>query len=215
MSMLFSMAAFALASSISPGPVNVVALSSGAQHGLRASMRHVTGATVGFTLLLLLTGAGLHELLMRVPAMMRATQLAGAAFLLWMAWKLARDDGALELRGAGKGPSLLTGAAMQWLNPKAWVASVAGMGAFAASGEAALVWQFAALYFAVCYVSIACWAYAGTLLRSRLHDPAGMQLFNRCMALLLAASALYLLANDIATGDISGIIDGTGLALPQ
>jgi len=63
------MAAFALASSITPGPVNIVALSAGAQFGLRASLRHVTGATLGFTLLLVLIGLGLHELLLRVPAL--------------------------------------------------------------------------------------------------------------------------------------------------
>ena len=207
MSILLSMAAFALASSISPGPVNIVALSSGAQHGLRASMRHVTGATVGFTLLLLLTGVGLHTLLARVPALTQATQLAGAAFLLLMAYKLARDDGTLNLAGNGKGPSLMVGAAMQWLNPKAWVAAIAGMGAFAANGDALLVWQFAALYFAVCYVSIACWAYAGTLLRRRLNHPAGMRLFNRSMALLLAASALYLLVSgDIGPASQPGIV---------
>lgn len=207
MSILLSMAAFALASSISPGPVNIVALSSGAQHGLRASMRHVTGATVGFTLLLLLTGVGLHTLLARVPALTQATQLAGAAFLLLMAYKLARDDGTLDLAGNGKGPSLMVGAAMQWLNPKAWVAAIAGMGAFAANGDALLVWQFAALYFAVCYVSIACWAYAGTLLRRRLNHPAGMRLFNRTMALLLAASALYLLVSgDIGPASQPGIV---------
>lgn len=193
MSILISMAAFALASSITPGPVNIVALSSGARHGLHASLRHVTGATVGFTALLLLTGLGLHELLARVPALTRAIQLAGMAFLLFMAWKLARDDGALAPGGHGKRPSLAMGAAMQWLNPKAWVASVAGMGAFAADGDAALVWQFAALYFVICYASIACWAYAGAFLGRRLADPAGMRRFNRAMALLLAASALYLL----------------------
>ncbi|RFP09974.1 MULTISPECIES: LysE family translocator [unclassified Duganella] len=193
MSILISMAAFALASSITPGPVNIVALSSGAQHGFRASMRHVTGATVGFTALLLLTGLGLHELLIQLPALTRAIQLAGVAFLLFMAWKLARDDGALSSGDAAKGPSLAAGAAMQWLNPKAWVASVAGMGAFAADGDAVLVWQFAALYFVICYLSIACWAYAGTFLRRRLSDPAVMRWFNRAMALLLAASAAYLL----------------------
>ena len=193
MSILFSMAAFALASSISPGPVNIVALSSGAQHGFRASMRHVTGATVGFTLLLLLTGLGLHELLARLPVLTRTIQLAGVAFLLFMAWKLARDDGALDLAASGRGPSLMAGAAMQWLNPKAWVASVAGMGAFAADGDTVLVWQFAALYFVVCYASIASWAYAGTFLRRRLSDASGMRLFNRSMAFLLAVSAVYLL----------------------
>jgi threonine/homoserine/homoserine lactone efflux protein len=207
MNIVLSMAAFALASSISPGPVNIVALSSGARHGLRASMRHVTGATVGFTLLLLLTGAGLQALLARVPALTRATQLAGAAFLLWMAWKLASDDGKLTLTSDGKGPSLLAGAAMQWLNPKAWVAAVAGTGAFAANGDAALVWRFAALYCAVCYVSIACWAYAGTFLQRRLNDAAGMRRFNRAMALLLAASAIYLLVSgDIGPASRPGIV---------
>lgn len=67
MTALLSMAGFALVCSISPGPVNIVALSAGAQHGLAASMRHVTGATVGFTVLLLLIGLGLHELLDRFP----------------------------------------------------------------------------------------------------------------------------------------------------
>lgn len=201
MNILISMAAFALASSISPGPVNIVALGSGAQHGLWASMRHVTGATVGFTLLLLLTGAGLHALLAQLPALTRITQLAGAAFLLYMAWKLARDDGTLDLAGNGKGPSLMAGAAMQWLNPKAWVAALAGTSAFAANGDAVLIWQFAALYFVVCYGSIACWAYAGTFLRRHLRNPAGMRRFNRAMALLLAASAFYLLLN----GDIGPV----------
>ena len=193
MSILVSMAAFALASSISPGPVNVVALSSGAQYGFRASMRHVTGATVGFTLLLVLTGLGLHELLLRLPFLTDAIQMAGVAFLLCMAWKLAVDDGRLQADEHGKGPSLLNGAAMQWLNPKAWLASVAGMGAFAADGDALLVWQFAVVYFVICYVSIACWAYAGAFLRHYLGEPARMRLFNRVMAFLLAVSAAYLL----------------------
>ena len=54
MSLFLSMAAFALAMSISPGPVNIVALSAGARYGVRASMRHVSGATIGFTALLII-----------------------------------------------------------------------------------------------------------------------------------------------------------------
>jgi len=73
MSVLVSMAAFALASSITPGPVNIVALSSGAQFGWRASLRHVTGATLGFTLLLVLIGLGLNELLLFVPSLTRGS----------------------------------------------------------------------------------------------------------------------------------------------
>lgn len=193
MSALLSMAAFALASSISPGPVNVVALSAGAQHGFAASLRHVSGATVGFTLLLLLIGLGLHELLVHFPNLISIVKWAGVAFLLYMACKLAFDDGQLGADKLSRGPSFAYGAALQWLNPKAWLASLAGMGAYAAEGDGALVWQFTAIYFVICYVSVASWAYAGTFLRKYLQAPKRVRLFNRILAALLAASALYLL----------------------
>ncbi|MBC3777157.1 LysE family translocator [Pseudomonas sp. SWRI99] len=193
MSLILSMAAFALAASITPGPVNIVALSSGAQYGFRASQRHVAGATLGFVLLLVLMGLGLHQALELWPFMTRVVQWAGVAFLLFMAWKLATDDGQLNASEAGRAPSMLYGAVMQWLNPKAWLACVAGMGAFVADGETRLVWQFAAVYLVICYLSVGCWAYAGTFLRGYLSNAAGMRWFNRLMALLLALSAMYLL----------------------
>ncbi|WP_130905689.1 LysE family translocator [Pseudomonas sp. Sample_22] len=193
MSLIMSMAAFALAASITPGPVNIVALSSGARFGFKASQRHVAGATLGFVLLLVLMGLGLHQLLQRWPAMTQVVQWAGVAFLLYMAFKLAADDGQLEANDSGRAPSMLYGAVMQWLNPKAWLACVAGMGAFVADGEARLVWQFAAIYLVICYLSVGCWAYAGTFLRGYLNNPANMRWFNRSMALLLAVSAVYLL----------------------
>jgi threonine/homoserine/homoserine lactone efflux protein len=193
MTALLSMAAFALASSISPGPVNVVALSAGAQHGLAASMRHVAGATVGFTVLLLLIGLGLHELLAHFPNLIEVVKWAGVGFLLYMAYKLAVDNGQLGSDKPARGPSFSYGAAMQWLNPKAWLASLAGMGAYAADGDRTLVWQFSVVYFVICYLSIASWAYTGTFLRKYLQNPQRMRLFNRVMAALLAASAVYLL----------------------
>lgn len=194
MTALLSMAAFALACSISPGPVNVVALSAGAQHGLAASMRHVTGATVGFTVLLLLIGLGLHELLGHFPDLITIVKWAGVGFLLYMAYTLAADDGQLGANKPARGPSFAYGAAMQWLNPKAWLASLAGMGAYAADGDGKLIWQLTAVYFVICYLSIASWAYAGTFLRKYLRQPQRVRFFNRVMAALLAASALYLLA---------------------
>ncbi|AOK19751.1 lysine transporter LysE [Burkholderia cepacia] len=196
MSMLVSMAAFALASSITPGPVNIVALSAGARHGLGASLRYAAGATLGFVALFLLIGLGLHAALARWPVLTTATQWSGIAFLLYMALRLALDDGRLAPDAPGAqiaGPSAAAGAAMQWLNPKAWLACVAAMGAYAADGDRAQVWQFAALYLVICFASIACWAYAGASLRHRLANARRMRVFNRLMALLLAGSALFLL----------------------
>lgn len=191
MQVFWSMAAFALAASISPGPVNIVAFGCGASHGLLPSLRHVSGATIGFTLLLLLTGLGLAELLAGLPAASRLIQYAGVAFLLYLAWKLARDRG--ELGEARQRPSLRHGALMQWLNPKAWLAALAGMGAFVSHGDTRLIWQFAAIYFVICYLSIACWAWAGAHLQQYLRHPPHLRWFNRLLALLLAGSAVYLL----------------------
>ncbi|MBS7662697.1 LysE family translocator [Pseudomonas lalucatii] len=193
MSVQLSMAAFALAASISPGPVNLVALSCGARYGLRASLRHVTGATLGFTLLLLAMGLGLQQLMSQWPALGALIRWSGVAFLLYMAYGLARDEGRLDGGKAQRPPSLFTGALMQWLNPKAWLAALAGMGAYAAGGEPGLVGQFAALYFVICYLSIACWAYAGAFLGRYLQEPGRLRLFNRGLALLLLGSAGYLL----------------------
>jgi len=107
MSLIISMAAFALATSITPGPVNVVALSSGARFGFAASQKHVFGAATGFTLLLVLIGLGLHEVLVRWPILTQLIQWGGVAFLLYMAWKLAVDDGRLDADGSATAPSML------------------------------------------------------------------------------------------------------------
>jgi threonine/homoserine/homoserine lactone efflux protein len=193
MNLTMSMAAFALAASISPGPVNVVALSAGAQFGLAASLRHVMGATVGFVVLLVFTGFGLHEVLHQYPMLTDIIRWAGMAFLMYLAWKLAVDDGQLDVDRPTRPPSLLNGAAMQWLNPKAWLAAVAGMGAFVADGEAQLIGLFALIYFVVCYASVACWAYAGAFLGPWLRSPQRVRVFNRSMAALLAGCAVSLL----------------------
>lgn len=192
MNLYLSMAAFALASSITPGPVNIVALSAGAQFGFGATQRYVFGASFGFTLLLILLGMGMHQLLTQWPALTGAIQWAGVAFLLFMAYRLFLDKGRMSGDKAAA-PSCWHGALMQWLNPKAWLASVASLGAFVGPGDSLLLWQFAGLYFTICYVSVACWTYCGARLRGMLLQARHVRRFNRLMALLLAASACYLL----------------------
>ncbi|MCG9029686.1 LysE family transporter, partial [Laribacter hongkongensis] len=86
-------------------------------------------------------------------------------------------------------------AAMQWLNPKAWLAAVAGMaGAYVAPAMPASLWLFAAVYAVVCYASIACWAGMGARLRQVLTRPQRVRWLNRGLALLLAGCAVGMLA---------------------
>ncbi|MFR9704404.1 LysE family translocator, partial [Aeromonas sanarellii] len=128
-SLLFSMAGFALAMSISPGPVNLVALGTGARYGFPASLRHVVGATLGFILLLLLMGLGLGGALSRWPLVADVLHWGGVLFLCYLAWQLLVDSGRVEGVDGGP-PAFWYGALMQWLNPKAWLAASMGMGAY-------------------------------------------------------------------------------------
>ncbi|OQS36763.1 lysine transporter LysE [Chromobacterium haemolyticum] len=193
MNQTLAMASFALAASITPGPVNLVALSCGARYGARAGMRHVGGATAGFTLLLLLTGLGLEQTLRQWPALTQALQWTGVTFLLYMAYQLARSDGSLDMDKNSARPSWWRGAAIQWLNPKAWIAALAGCAAFTSGQDAMALWRFAGLYFLICYVSVGAWVVTGAWLGQKLESPKRLRLFNQTMALLLGLSALGLL----------------------
>ena len=197
LSLALSMAAFALAASLSPGPVNLVAFNLGLNRGLGPALRHVSGATCGFSVLLLTIGGGL-QWLAQWTALMHAIRLGGVLFLLYLAWRLARSDGALVQETPGRPPSFVAGALMQWLNPKAWIASSAGMAAYTA-GDPARVVPFALIFFGICYLSVGSWALLGARLRRRLPSPAWVRRLNRGMGLALLVSALML-----ATMPLSG-----------
>ncbi|WP_370446827.1 LysE family translocator [Saccharospirillum sp. MSK14-1] len=191
LALLWPMAAFALAASISPGPVNLVGLSSGSRYPLRVGLVFVTGATLGFIGLFLAVGLGLHSLLRDWSLVLSALRWGGIAFLLYLAWQLLRDDGHLGDADAQRAPSVVTGALMQWLNPKAWLASLAGIAAYTDGSLVQLGW-FAGLYLPICWVSLSVWVLAGAFLRRWLQRPALLVAVNRTLAGLLIASCLVL-----------------------
>ncbi|RYD21277.1 MAG: LysE family translocator [Spirochaetia bacterium] len=133
--MLISMASFSLAASISPGPVNIVAMSAGMRHGFVRSMWFVTGATIAFVVLLVIVGLGLSAAVSWLPNLLAVVRWAGVLFLIYMAVGLATDGGAMSPGRTATAPSAMDGALLQWLNPKAWLASIAGMGVFSAGAD--------------------------------------------------------------------------------
>lgn len=193
LSLILPMSAFALAASISPGPVNLVCLSSGTRYPISRGLIFVTGATVGFIVLFIAVGLGLYSLLTMVPVLEMLLRWAGVAFLLYLSVKLAMDSGHLPENGTDKAPGFGTGAVMQWLNPKAWLASASGIGAYTSANNLEQILLFATLYLPICWLSLACWVYAGAFLRRYLQRPAVLVTVNRTLALLLAVSCLYLL----------------------
>lgn len=208
LSIILPMATFALVASISPGPVNLVGLSSGSRYALSKGLIFVTGATLGFVILFLAIGYGLNSLLVILPNFERWLSLAGIVFLLYLSYRLAFDDeriqdnkvadggvqeGSTQKEKVNRLPGFFTGFLMQWLNPKAWLASAASIGVYTNGGDIAQVWLFAALYLPICWLSLSCWVYAGVFLRQRVHQPKVLQGINRTLAALLAGSCVFLL----------------------
>lgn len=193
LSVLTSMAIFALVASITPGPVNLVGLSSGARYRLPVGLIFITGATLGFVLLFVAVGLGLYQVMQEFPTLNRILQWGGIAFLLWLSYMLIKDSGEISEQDQGKAPGFMTGAVMQWLNPKAWLASASGIAAYTASGDLNEVLIFAAIYLPVCWLSLCCWVYAGAFLRRYVHNAAMMRVINRSLAGLLIASCLLIL----------------------
>ncbi len=192
LSLILPMSAFALAASISPGPVNLVCLSSGTRYPIALGLIFVTGATLGFIALFLAVGLGLYSLMAMVPILEDLLQWAGVAFLLYLSLRLARDSGHLP-DGDARAPGFATGALMQWLNPKAWLASASGIGAYTSANDLDSIVLFATLYLPICWLSLASWVYAGAFLRRHVQRPSVLVKINRTLAALLAASCLYLL----------------------
>ena len=192
LSLILPMSAFALAASISPGPVNLVCLSSGIRYPVSRGLIFVTGATLGFIALFVAVGLGLYSLLTMVPMLETLLRWGGVAFLLYLSIKLAMDSGQLPETGVDKAPGFGTGAIMQWLNPKAWLASASGIGAYTSANDLNQILLFASLYLPICWLSLACWVYAGAFLRRYVQRPAVLVTINRTLALLLAISCLYL-----------------------
>lgn len=191
MSLVLAMCLFALSMSISPGPVNLVTFSSGMNYGFMPSLPFVAGAAVGFTLLLVVVGLGLGEIITLSPALFQALAYAGTAFICYMGYKIATAQP--ELPGTqDQQPHFVQGAALQWLNPKAWIASLSGVSAFEATLGNGLA-LFASLYLLICFFSVAIWAYAGARVSSLLLDRGKLQWCNRIMGGLLFFVAIYLL----------------------
>jgi threonine/homoserine/homoserine lactone efflux protein len=188
------MAAFALAASISPGPVNLLTLQAGALYGYKGGLKSASGATIGFIAILLLAGVGLQNVWQRWPLLNQILHWAGFAFLLWMAWQLAVDHGKIAIkadRPHENQEAWIAGLA-QWLNPKAWLAAILGMSLYAASGGFPDVIRFAAIYMIVCWISMSCWAVAGVWLGSQVRGGMGLRWMNRALAVLLVLSAITL-----------------------
>jgi threonine/homoserine/homoserine lactone efflux protein len=184
---------YAFATSVTPGPNNMMLLSSGANFGVRRSVPHMLGISGGHAFMVLVMGLGLAQLIHAVPQVLTLLKGLAAIYVLWLAWKIAHSAAPQAAQSAGKPLTFFQAAAFQWVNPKAIAMAISavtvygGDGSFAATGLVALVFA------SVNLPSVSVWTAAGEVLRQFLSNPTRLRLFNWSMAGLLILSMLPVL----------------------
>ena len=202
MSILFAMGLFALSMSISPGPVNMVTLSTGVNYGFWRTLPFVSGAAIGFTLLLAAIGLGISQLVERIPVLLDILAYFGAAFICYMGYRIATSTPSIELESHNR-PKFFQGFLLQWLNPKAWIASPSGVSGFGLADSYSMLFVFCGLYLVICYASVASWAYLGSRLSAVMVSESRIARFNLLMGgalMLVAAYLLYLQVSGFESG---------------
>lgn len=186
---LIALFTFAFATSITPGPNNMMLFASGVNFGFRRTIPHMFGIGAGFFSLLLGVGFGLGALLTAAPLLHTVLKVAGGAYLLWIAYKIGMSRTLTDAKAGDKPMTFLGAAAFQWVNPKAWAMAIPAMGLYtnpAAYNSSVL---FVASVFAIVNVpSVSCWAGFGSVLREWLAVPPRLKYFNITMAVLLVLS---------------------------
>lgn len=197
--LLAALAVFALVSSITPGPNNLMLMASGINFGVHRTIPHMLGVAVGFTLMIVLVGLGIMEFIEAVPGSITFITIASGLYLLYMAWKIATAHTAPAENGSeasgSKPMSFIQAALFQWVNPKAWTMALTAISAYAPRQDGWIgVFVVAAVFGIINLPSTSLWAVMGARMRRFLGDPFRLRAFNIVAALLLVGSLYPMLA---------------------
>ena len=190
----YAFTAFALVAAITPGPSNVMLTATGAIAGVRGGLPCLLGVGAGMALMMFAVAFGLGSLVLGHPMVVAALKWCGAAFLLWLSWKIATAEAgnaAADARPVG----FLGAAAFQWLNPKAWLISTsAAVTYLEGDGTSALTQalSMAGLFFAVAAPCSFVWLAFGVAMRRMLRSPRALRALNIGMGALLAGSVVLI-----------------------
>jgi threonine/homoserine/homoserine lactone efflux protein len=176
----------------SPGPGNMIFAANGARFGVSATLPATVGyhlATWGVTFAI---GLGLGGVIAAAPGLAWSVQVAGAAYVLWLAWRMARagavSDGAqARVLGAGGGALLLL------LNPKAYVIIALMFSQFLSRPDPVVVAWISTVFTLNNLAAFTLWTVAGDMLARQFRHEAAARRLNRLFAALLAGVALWML----------------------
>ncbi len=201
--MILAFLPFLVSMSFTPGPNNIMVASSGVNFGFRATIPHMLGIAVGVASMMLLIGFGLGQLFVAAPLVHRVLKIVGAAYLLYLAWRIATASDVGTTARIARPLTLLQGAAFQCVNVKGWIIAVSAITTYTVI-DASLpiqICQIAALSAFMAFASVVCWTLFGQWLRQFLNTPGRLRGFNYSMALLLIASIIPTLGPSLTHPD--------------
>jgi threonine/homoserine/homoserine lactone efflux protein len=188
---LAALIAFSVVSSVTPGPNNVLLWASGAAFGTRRTLRHVFGTAVGIGAMALASAAGLAVLVTAVPGLAVAMRLAGSAYLLWLAWQIARS-GAIREGVLARPMGILSAAGFQVVNPKAWIFALGAVTTFRPTDLPPVPGSLATagVMMAVIVPTALLWAAAGGAMARLLVNERSRRVVSGVLAALVVATVV-------------------------
>ncbi|ENM5780359.1 LysE family translocator [Vibrio mimicus] len=195
---LYAVVLFAVSSSVTPGPNNIMVMTSGLNFGVKKSLPLLTGICVGFTVMLLLVGLGFAQLFVTFPSLHLIIKCVGVLYLLYLAYLIVRSSGEVESSEQSQPFTFMKGALFQWVNAKAWVVATGAIAAFTTVGASFFSQNLmiAATFFLVSFPCVGVWLMFGSMLKNALNSPRSRAAFNYAMSGLLVLSVVPV-ANEI------------------
>lgn len=183
--------------SVTPGPNNLMLAASGVNHGLRRTLPHMLGVSIGHGIQLAVVASLLAWVMIWLDRSRLLLVLAGCSYLLWLAWRQA--NASAPGGGQNTKPLGFVGAALfQWVNPKAWMMVVNTAILFLPrGGDWSAAVSLALFCAAINFPCISLWAVLGDRLRFCLYKPLALRIFNYLMATLLAGTALWICVDEL------------------
>jgi threonine/homoserine/homoserine lactone efflux protein len=184
---LTALCTFAFVSSVTPGPNNLMLMTSGANFGVWRSLPHFFGVVFGFMLMIILVGTGLVQVFEAYPVSYQILRICSIVYLSYLAWKIAAaKPQCVESRA--KPMTSLQAALFQWVNPKAWAIALTAVTVYAPSQSLAAIGLIALICGVINMPSVFIWVLLGSKMQRLLSSGVRLKVFNYSMALLLLAT---------------------------
>lgn len=192
MSSILPLLLFVTVATFTPGGATMLATASGGRFGFARSIPLMLGIAIALASLAAVAALGLGKLLLAIPALQTTVKAIGSAYLLWLAWRIARSGSPNAGAGPAQPVTLMSGILLLWLNPKSWAMTVGAAASFAllASSPSRLALLLGTAFGLAACVSLALWCALGMLLARLFRTPLHWRILNLVMGVLLASSII-------------------------